>query len=106
MKIISFNVNSIRSRLHQLAAVIDKHMPDIIALQETKVQDKDFPRDDIASLGYQAVWFGQKTHYGVALLSRIEPCDVQYGFEDDGDSARNVTMRGPALHVFQGMFPL
>lgn len=111
MKIISFNVNSIRSRLHQLAAVIDKHLPDIIALQETKVQDKDFPRDDIASLGYQAVWFGQKTHYGVALLSRIEPFDVQYGFEDDGDSAQkrlisaSYRFQDQDVRIINGYFP-
>ena len=52
MKIISFNVNSVRTRLHQLAAVIDKHQPEIIALQETKVQDVDFPEADIEKLGY------------------------------------------------------
>ena len=65
MKIVSFNVNSIRSRLHQLAAVIAKHQPEIIALQETKVQDQDFPQADIEALGYNSLWFGQKTHYGM-----------------------------------------
>ena len=87
MKIISFNVNSIRSRLHQLSAVIDKHQPDIIALQETKVQDADFPLADIEALGYKAAWFGQKTHYGVAILSRSKPVDTQYGFETDAEDA-------------------
>jgi exodeoxyribonuclease-3 len=85
MKIISFNVNSVRTRLHQLEAVIDKHQPEIIALQETKVQDVDFPEADIEKLGYHAVWFGQKTHYGVAILSRAQPADVQYGFVSDAD---------------------
>ena len=83
MKIISFNVNSIRSRLHQLAAVIEKHQPEIIALQETKVQDDDFPHAAMQELGYYALWFGQKTHYGVALLSRAEPINPRYGFAGD-----------------------
>ncbi len=43
MKVISFNINGIRARLHQLQAVIDKHQPDIIGLQETKVHDDQFP---------------------------------------------------------------
>lgn len=111
MKIISFNVNSIRSRLHQLAAVIDKHQPEIIALQETKVQDADFPQDDIMALGYRSLWFGQKTHYGVALLSRIEPCDVQYGIVGAGADAQrrllaaSYLVKGQVLRVLNGYFP-
>jgi exodeoxyribonuclease-3 len=70
MKIVSFNVNSLRVRLHQLQAVIDKHAPDIIGLQETKVTDAEFPLEALQAMGYHAVYHGQKTHYGVALLSR------------------------------------
>ena len=112
MKIISFNVNSVRTRLHQLAAVIDKHQPEIIALQETKVQDVDFPEADIEKLGYHAVWFGQKTHYGVAILSRTQPADVQYGFVSDADddqkrliAASYPLASGQTLRVINGYFP-
>jgi len=112
MKIISFNVNSVRTRLHQLAAVIEKHQPEIIALQETKVQDHDFPLADIEALGYQAIWFGQKTHYGVAILSRNDATEVQYGFDDDADDAqrRLIAARYPladgrSLRLFNGYFP-
>jgi exodeoxyribonuclease-3 len=112
MKIICFNVNSIRTRLHQLAAVIDKHQPEIIALQETKVQDVNFPEDDITKLGYHAVWFGQKTHYGVAILSKSQPDDVQYGFLTDTDEAQkrliaaSYTLEsGQKLRVINGYFP-
>jgi exodeoxyribonuclease-3 len=112
MKIICFNVNSIRTRLHQLAAVIDKHQPEIIALQETKVQDVDFPEDDITKLGYHAVWFGQKTHYGVAILSKSQPDDVQYGFSTDTEEAQkrliaaSYTLEsGQKLRVINGYFP-
>ena len=112
MKIICFNVNSIRTRLHQLAAVIDKHQPEIIALQETKVQDVDFPEADITKLGYHAVWFGQKTHYGVAILSKIQPDDVQYGYLTDAEEAQkrliaaSYTLEsGQKIRVINGYFP-
>jgi len=60
MKIVSFNVNSVRMRLHQLQALTDQYQPDIIGLQETKVQDHEFPIADIEKMGYQAVFMGQK----------------------------------------------
>lgn len=112
MKIISFNVNSIRSRLHQLAVVIDKHEPELIALQETKVQDADFPRAEIEKLGYHAVWLGQKTHYGVAILSRSKPLKAQYGFEHDTEDSQKRLIaasyaleRGQTLRLINGYFP-
>jgi len=112
MKVVSFNVNSVRSRMHQLAAVIDKHQPDIVALQETKVQDQDFPVAEIGTFGYHATWFGQKTHYGVALLSRKAPVEVQYGFAgEDADAqrrflaARYPLETGRSLRVLNGYFP-
>jgi len=112
MKIISFNVNSLRARLHQLAAVVEKHQPEVIALQETKVQDADFPLAEIEGLGYHAVWFGQKTHYGVAILSRSKPDQVQYGFDSDAPDAQRRLIAasylrpdGRALKVINGYFP-
>ena len=81
MKIVSFNVNSIRKRLHQLEAVLDKHSPEIVALQETKVTDEDFPFEDFKTLGLPHVEvFGQKTHYGVAVASTLEPVAAVNGF--------------------------
>ena len=112
MKIVSFNVNGLRSRLHQLAALVEKHDPEIIGLQETKVQDADFPVAAIEALGYQVAYHGQKTHYGVALLSRQAPEAVQLGFPGDGDDAQkrlvSATFRlpsGQALQVINGYFP-
>jgi exodeoxyribonuclease-3 len=112
MKVISFNVNSIRSRLHQLTAVIDKHNPDIIALQETKVQDTEFPIKEIMNLGYRALWSGQKTHYGVALLSRVEPVNILYGFSSDAANTQKRLLvasyplpNGELLRVINGYFP-
>ena len=78
MKIVSFNVNSIRQRLHQLSDLIDRHAPEFIGLQETKVQDHEFPLDEIKALGYEAIFAGQKTHYGVALLSKASSISAIY----------------------------
>lgn len=112
MKIVSFNVNGLRSRLHQLQALIEKHGPDIIGLQETKVQDAEFPLSAVADLGYRSVFFGQKTHYGVALLSRQNPVSVQTGFPGDVDSAQKRLISasfqlpsGERLQVINGYFP-
>ena len=112
MKCVSFNVNSIRSRLHQLEAVINDQQPDIIGLQETKVTDDDFPVEEIRRLGYHAVWFGQKTHYGVATLSLEPPETVTRGFEDDGLEQQRRFLAtthqwpgGKPLHLVNGYFP-
>jgi exodeoxyribonuclease-3 len=91
MRIVSFNTNGIRARPHQLQAVVERLRPDIIGLQETKVQDPDFPVDMITSLGYQVAYHGQKAHYGVAVLSRTPPLEVCKGFShDDADAQRRL----------------
>lgn len=112
MKIVSFNVNSIRSRLHQLEALVERHAPDIIGLQETKVQDVDFPLEAMQQLGYHAVYHGQKTHYGVALLSKLAPQNPRRGFPGEAeDSQRRCVMAdfsladGRNLRVINGYFP-
>ena len=55
MKIVSFNVNSVRQRLHHLASAIERHEPEFIGLQETKVQDHEFPLAEIEALGYRVM---------------------------------------------------
>ncbi len=88
MRFVSFNVNSIRVRLHQLEAVIKTHAPEVIGLQETKVQDHEFPVEEINNLGYHVEYHGQKTHYGVALLSRSKPTLVHKGFDTDDENSQ------------------
>lgn len=112
MKIVSFNVNSVRLRLHQLEALTASLAPDVIGLQETKVVDEDFPVDAIREMGYEAVWFGQKTHYGVALLSKWPLSDVSKGFRSDDDDAQkrliSATVTAPGgqtVRVLNGYFP-
>ncbi len=63
-RIISFNVNGLRARLHQLQAVIDQHAPDIIGLQEIKVSNEEFPLEAVNEMGYTVDFHGQKGHYG------------------------------------------
>lgn len=112
MKIISFNVNGLRARFHQLQALIDKHQPDIIGLQEIKVNDPDFPLETIDEMGYQVVYHGQKSHYGVALLSKLEPRQVQKCFAGEAeDHQRRLVIAsyplddGRSLRVVNGYFP-
>lgn len=111
MKAISFNVNSIRTRLHQLQAVVDNHSPDFIGLQETKVNDADFPLEDIKALGYDVEFFGQKTHYGVAILSRYPFKQVIKGFPGDSDDAQRRFIGGVfdtplgEITLLNGYFP-
>lgn len=72
MKLISWNINSLRLRLPLLRKLIEQSNADIICLQETKVQDADFPILEIQSLGYEFVYFsGEKSYNGVAIISKI-----------------------------------
>lgn len=83
MKIATFNANSIRSRLDIIQKWITLNNPDILAVQETKVQDADFPLSAFASSGYKVVFCGQKSYNGVAILSKIAPQDVVVKLEQD-----------------------
>jgi exodeoxyribonuclease-3 len=76
MKIASWNVNSLKVRLPHLQQWLAEAQPDIVALQETKLTDDKFPVDEIAAMGYRAVYSGQKTYNGVAILAKDEPRDV------------------------------
>ena len=71
-RVMSFNVNGIRARLHQIEKVLEEHKPDVLGLQEIKVSDEEFPVEAITVLGYNVDFFGQKGHYGVALLSKTK----------------------------------
>ncbi len=70
MKIVTWNVNSVRTRIEHIKKLIDTLSPDVICLQETKVQDKDFPEKTFKDVGYYSVFSGQKSYNGVAILSR------------------------------------
>ena len=70
--IISWNVNSVKVRLEQISALIKEHKPDVVALQEIKCTEEDFPTEQIEQLGYRAIVCGQKQYHGVAILHKDE----------------------------------
>jgi len=76
MKIASWNVNSLRVRLPQVIEWLNQTQVDVLALQETKTQDPDFPKEEIEAAGYQVVFAGQKTYNGVAILAKTKPIDT------------------------------
>jgi exodeoxyribonuclease III len=84
MKLATWNVNSIRARHPRLLAWLAHTAPDVVCLQETKVEDAGFPFDTLAEVGYHAVTLGQRSYNGVAILSREPATDVALGL-DDGD---------------------
>ncbi len=110
-KFISFNINGIRARQHQLQAMKDTLDPDVVGLQEIKVHDEQFPLENVQSLGYHVEHFGQKAHYGVALLSKKAPIFVQKGFpSDDEDSQKRFiharyVFGDKEIDVLNGYFP-
>jgi len=112
LTLVSFNINGIRARPHQLAALKAAHAPDIIGLQESKVEDASFPFEAVRALGYEARVHGQKGHYGVALLDRRTPLELERGFPGEApDAQRRFIMGryalegGETLRVINGYFP-
>lgn len=91
MKIATWNVNSVRARLSRLVPWLQQHSPDVVCLQETKVVDGQFPREQLEDQGYNIEVFGQKTYNGVAILSKWDIEAVIKGFPDDPpDAAKRV----------------
>ncbi|MFO7917889.1 MAG: exodeoxyribonuclease III [Anaerolineae bacterium] len=88
-KVATFNANSIRVRLGQILAWMDKESVDVVCVQETKARDADFPQEAIQEAGYHVVFRGQKSYSGVAVISREEPQDVRYGFDQSDEEKRD-----------------
>jgi exodeoxyribonuclease-3 len=83
VRLVTWNVNSIRQRLPRLLAMLDRHQPDVVCLQETKVEDEVFPAAELQAAGYEAASFGQRAYNGVAIVSRKGLEDVTRGFPGD-----------------------
>ena len=112
LKVATYNANSIRTRLEQVRDWLAREAPEVLCLQETKVQDPDFPADPFREAGYHVVFRGQKTHAGVAMISREEPQEVTFGLDDqkEPDEARLIraVIRGiPVVNTYipQGRSP-
>lgn len=97
MKIATWNVNSLKVRLPQVVDWIGVHKPDVLALQETKVTDENFPAVEINASGYEAAFSGQKTYNGVAMLTTTPVDDVDTSFPGLATNERRtiaVTVKG------------
>jgi len=90
LKIATYNVNSIRSRLHIVLPWLQKNRPDYLCLQETKVADDKFPQAEFADLGYSVTFRGHKQYNGVAVISRLAPQKVIFGLDDETNDADRI----------------
>lgn len=90
LKIATWNVNSLRVRLPHVLEWLKQHQPDILALQELKLENKDFPVDDFTALNYHAIFAGQKTYNGVALLSREPAKDIEQILPTTNDEQKRI----------------
>lgn len=107
MKIATYNINSIRSRLEALSAWLSANKPDILCLQETKVQDSEFPLEAVEATGYHVAFKGMKAYNGVAILSREKADEVACGLDDGGpaDEPRLIRARFGDIHVVNTYVP-
>jgi exodeoxyribonuclease-3 len=107
MKIASFNVNSLRKRLAIVLDWVERHQPDVLCLQETKVEDEKFPLLVLAGIGYQVTFRGMKGYNGVAVLTRRPPDRIAYGFDDGGepDVARLVHVAIHGIEIINTYVP-
>ncbi|MCU1233680.1 MAG: Exodeoxyribonuclease [Candidatus Solibacter sp.] len=86
LKIATYNVNSIRQRLPIVLDWLEKYQPDVLCLQETKVQDHEFPVEAFRAAGYHAAYRGMKAYNGVATITRAVPDKVVYGLHEGADN--------------------
>jgi exodeoxyribonuclease-3 len=90
MKIATYNINGINNRLENLLRWLDLSKPDVVCLQELKAEDHKFPKDVLLNAGYHAIWHGQKSWNGVAILSRYgEIQETRRGLDDDPDDTHS-----------------
>ena len=90
MKLATWNVNSLKVRLPQVLDWLRDNPVEVLCLQETKLQDHDFPQEALQAAGYHSVFAGQKTYNGVAILSRSPASEVQIGIPNYEDEQKRV----------------
>jgi len=90
VKIATWNVNSLNIRMPRLVAWLAANQPDIVGLQETKVEDARFPALEIAAAGYEVVFYGQRTYNGVAILSKSQASEIRPDMPEFPDDHRRV----------------
>src|SRR5690242_13901437 len=103
LRIASYNINGINSRLHVLTRWLEEFAPDVVGLQELKCLDDAFPADAIEALGYSAIWHGQKSWNGVAILSRVgEPVETRRGLPNDPDTSQSRYIEAAVCGILVG----
>jgi exodeoxyribonuclease-3 len=102
VKIVSWNINSLRKRLGRLFAWLEATKPDIVCLQETKCADEQFPALALQGVGYHSAYHGEKSYNGVAILAKSEPLNVQPSLCDEvvDPQARVIAVTIGRLRVF------
>jgi exodeoxyribonuclease-3 len=90
LKVATWNVNSLKVRLPQLLPWLAEVKPDVVALQETKIIDENFPLQVISEAGYHVIFSGQKAFNGVAILSRLQPQEITLGISEWQDPQRRL----------------
>jgi len=86
VKIATFNINNIKKRLPNLLAWLERAQPDIVCLQEIRAEQRDFPESDLKTLGYGAVWHGERSWNGVAILAKgTDPVLTRIGLPGNAD---------------------
>ena len=106
MKIASFNVNSLRARLQIVTNWLSENQPDVLCVQETKVQDKDFPAEAFDEIGYNYVFKGQKSYNGVAIFSKEKIKNARSGFDDEPkDESRLITAKINGITIVNTYVP-
>ncbi|HET6203990.1 MAG TPA: exodeoxyribonuclease III [Planctomycetota bacterium] len=107
MRLVTWNVNSIRTRLPRCLALLGRQKPDVLCLQETKVPDADFPVAAFEEVGYRAALHGQKTYNGVAILTRGPLERIQRGIPDGepDDQARLLAATAEGVRVVDVYVP-
>jgi len=110
MKVLSWNVNSLKIRYEQLGQIITEHGPDVISLQETKTQDDNFPERLLKDQGYDSIFMGQKTFNGVAILTRLSFENIIYNIPNFEDAQKrfislDVHYQNKKIKIMNGYFP-
>ena len=102
MKIVSWNINSLRKRQDRFLSWLAATDPDIVCLQETKCTDEQFPVLDLKAVGYHSVFHGQKSYNGVAIISKSEPSEVRTALcdEEEDPQARVIAATISGLRVY------
>jgi exodeoxyribonuclease III len=107
MRIVSWNINSLRRRQDRLLGWIEETQPDIVCLQETKCTDEQFPELALRGAGYHSVFHGQKSYNGVAILSRnaLEDVRVSLSDEEDDPQARVIAATIGSVRIYSVYAP-